>query len=132
MAQAFFSTGEAAHILGVSTETLRRWDRQGHIQTERDAHNRRRVPAGEIERLGGANGSTRLGARNRFRGLVIDVAVSGLMAQVELVVTDPVKVVAVITRDAVEDLGLRSGLPVTAIVKSTSMMIEPPTNEALG
>ena len=63
-------------------------------------------------------------ARNRFRGIVTDVQVDGLMAQVEIVVTDPVRVFAVVTRDAVEMLELRPGMPATAVIKATSVIVE--------
>ena len=53
-----------------------------------------------------------------------DVKVDGLLAQVEILVTDPVRVVAIVTRDAVEELGLKPGSPATAVVKSTSVMVE--------
>ena len=124
MAREFYSASEAAKTLGISVDTLRRWDRQGRIKTKRDTGNRRLVSAAEIQRLrGDANGPT-ITARNRFRGIVTDVKVDGLMAQVEIVVSDPVKLVAVVTRDAVEDLGLKPGMAATAIVKSTSVMVQ--------
>ena len=78
----------------------------------------------EIERLRGDPGAPHLSARNRFNGIVTDVKVEGLMAQVELVVSNPVRVVAVVTRDAVEELALRPGVAATAVVKSTSVMVE--------
>jgi molybdopterin-binding protein len=124
MPKEFYSATEAAKTLGISVDTLRRWDRQGRIRTERDAGNRRLVPASEIDRLrGDASGAT-ITARNRFSGVVTDVKVDGLMAQVELVVSEPVRIVAIVTRDAVEELGLRPGMPATAIVKSTSVMVQ--------
>ena len=82
------------------------------------------IPVTEIDRLRGDPGASSLSARNRFNGTVTDVTVEGLLARVELVVTDPVRLVAVVTRDAVEDLGLRAGMPATALVKSTSMMLQ--------
>ena len=124
MARDYYSASEAAKTLGISVDTLRRWDRQGRIRTERDGGNRRLVPASEIDRLRGDPNSTGLSARNRFKGIVTDIKVDGLMAQVELVISDPVKLVAVVTRDAVEDLGLRPGMSATAVVKSTSVMVE--------
>ena len=63
-------------------------------------------------------------ARNRLRGTVSEVRVEGLLAQVELTVTEPARVVAVVTRDAVEELGLKPGMAATAVVKSTSVMVE--------
>jgi molybdopterin-binding protein len=124
MAREFYSVSEAAHMLGISIDTLRRWDRSGRIATERDAANRRIVAAAEIERLRGGAGSNELSARNRFRGTVTDVKVEGLLAQVELIVTEPVRVVAIVTRDAVEALDLRRGVAATAVVKSTSIMVQ--------
>ena len=124
MPREYYSVGEAAKTLGISVDTLRRWDRQGRIKAERDKSNRRVVPASEIERLRGEPGSAHLSARNRFNGIVTDVKIDGLMAQVELVVNDPVRIVALVTRDAVEELGLRAGMSATAIVKSTSVMVQ--------
>jgi molybdopterin-binding protein len=118
-----YTASEAARALGISLDTLRRWDRQGRVRVERDAANRRVVPAGEIERLRGSEPHV-LSARNRFRGVVSDVKVEGLLAQVELEVTEPARLVAVITRDAVEELGLRPGMSASAVVKSTSVMVE--------
>jgi len=110
-------------MLGVSLDTLRRWGRQGRIVVERDAANRRVVRASEIARIRGAEKHT-ASARNRFRGIVTDVKVDGLLAQVEIVADAPVRVVSVITREAAEELGLEVGTPATAIVKATSVMVE--------
>jgi molybdopterin-binding protein len=120
----YYSAGEAAKTLGISIDTLRRWDRRGRIKTERDASNRRIVAATEIERLRGEPGATHLSARNRFNGVVTDVKIDGLIAQVELVVSEPVRLTALVTRDAVEELDLRPGMSATAIVKSTSVMVQ--------
>jgi molybdopterin-binding protein len=117
------TAAEAARALGISIDTLRRWDRDGRIRTERDRGNRRLVPASEIERLKGGE-SDRMSARNHFRGVVREVKVEGLLAQVELDVTEPARVVAVITRDAVEELGLKRGMSAAAVVKATSVMVE--------
>ncbi len=121
--QKTYTAAEAARALGISIDTLRRWDRAGRIRTRRDAANRRLVPAAEIERLKGAEGEG-MSARNHFRGVVRDVQVDGLLAQVELDVTEPARVVAIITRDAVEELGLRPGMSAAAVVKATSVMVE--------
>ena len=111
-------------MLGVSLDTLRRWDKQGKIHVERDAANRRLVPAAEIERLRGLEQPHELSARNRFRGIVRAVKLEGLLAQVEIETTEPTRVVAVITREAAEELGLRPGIEATALVKATSVMVE--------
>jgi molybdopterin-binding protein len=119
-----YSVSEAARALGISLDTLRRWDRQGRIKTTRDRGNRRQVSAAEVERLRGAAGHTGLSARNRLPGIVSAVQVDGLLAQVEIQVTDPVHVVAIVTRESIEELGLKPGMPATAVVKATSVMVE--------
>jgi molybdopterin-binding protein len=119
-----YSAAEAARALGVSLDTLRRWDREGVIKTSRDAANRRVVAASEIERLRGERGRTGLSARNRMRGIVQEIKVDGLLAQVEIQVTEPARVVAIVTRDSVDELGLRRGMSATAVVKATSVMVE--------
>ena len=124
MAREYYSVGEAAKMLGISVDTLRRWDRAGRITTERDSSNRRIVPALELDRLRGDQGAVHLSARNRFNGIVTDVKVDGLMAQVEMVISDPVRLTALVTSDAVEELQLRPGMAATAIVKSTSVMVQ--------
>lgn len=125
MPKQMIAASDAARMLGISLDTLRRWDREGRILTERDASNRRLVPVSEIERLRVADFELdHLSARNRFRGVVREVKVEGLLAQVEIDVTDPARVVAVITRDAVEQLGLEPGMLATAVVKATSVMVE--------
>jgi molybdopterin-binding protein len=121
--QAYTAT-EAARELGISVDTLRRWDREGRIRTTRDSANRRVVALEEIERLRGGAGAQHMSARNRLRGTVTEVRVEGLLAQVELTVTEPARVVAVVTRDAVDELGLKPGMVATAVVKSTSVMVE--------
>lgn len=119
--------GEAARALGVSVDTLRRWDRSGKLRTVRDARNRRRVPAAEVERLSATPRRHRTGetlsARNRLAGVVTSVEVDGVMALVELE-AGPFRLTAAVTRDAVEELGLAEGVPATAAVKATSVMIE--------
>ena len=124
MPRQLYAASEAAAALGISLDTLRRWDKSGRIKVERDAGNRRVVPASEIERLRGDGTGAHLSARNRFNAVVTDVKVDGLIAQVEMVVTEPVRLVAVVTRDAIEELGLKNGMSATAIVKSTSVMVQ--------
>jgi molybdopterin-binding protein len=121
--QQRFTASEAARALGISLDTLRRWDRSGRIRTERDKANRRLVPASEVARLQ-ERSSEELSARNRFRGVVRAVEVDGFLARVELDVSGPARVVAVITREAAEELELAAGREAVAIVKSTSVMVE--------
>ena len=119
--------GEAARELGVSGDTLRRWDRAGKLRTRRDARNRRVVPRSEVERLARRprrhTTGEALSARNRFDGVVRSVEVDGVMALVEIE-AGPFRVTAAVTRDAVEELGLAEGVPATATVKATSVMVE--------
>lgn len=119
--------GEAAKAIGVSQDTLRRWDRAGKLRTHRDERNRRLVPITEVRRLGArrhrhATGAP-LSARNRLTGTVRSVEVDGVMALVELE-AGPFLITAAVTRDSVEELGLVEGVRATATVKATSVMIE--------
>ncbi len=118
------SAARAARMLGISLDTLRRWDRAGKIRVERDDANRRVVALAEIERLRGSEGSQELSARNRFRGIVRSVEIDGLLARVEIDVTEPSRVVAIITRESAEELGLKAGMSAAGVVKSTSVMVE--------
>jgi molybdopterin-binding protein len=118
-----YTASEAARALGISLDTLRRWDRTGRIRVARDAANRRIVSGEEIARLRGS-GADRMSARNRFTGVVAGVSVEGLLAQVEIEVTEPSRVTAVITREAAEELGLRPGMSASAVVKATSVMVQ--------
>ncbi|HET7574374.1 MAG TPA: helix-turn-helix transcriptional regulator [Solirubrobacterales bacterium] len=119
--------GEAARQLGVSTDTLRRWDRAGRLRTTRDERNRRRVPVSEVERLRGSPSRHGTGdgfsARNRFPGTIRSVEVDGVMALVEIE-AGPHLVTAAITRDSVEELGLAPGMKATATVKASSVMVQ--------
>jgi molybdopterin-binding protein len=121
------SLGEAAKAIGVSVDTLRRWERQGKLETHRDSANRRRVRAAEIRRLSAGQERHRTGvpgsARNRFPGTIKSVEVGGVMALVEIE-AGPFRVTAAITRDSVEELRLAPGVSATAIVKATSVMVE--------
>src|ERR1019366_7455824 len=107
-AMAEMTLGEAAKAIGVSVDTLRRWDRLGRVWTERDARHR----AGD-----------QLSARNRFPGRVVSVEVDGVMALVEIQ-AGPHRITAAVTRDSVEELDLHEGQRVYARVKATSVMVE--------
>lgn len=123
MPKQTYTAGEAARALGISLDTLRRWDRAGRIRVERDSANRRTVTAEEIDRLRGA-GAGGLSARNRLTGTVRSVRVDGLLARVEIDVTEPATVIALISREAAEELGLRPGARASAVVKATSVLVE--------
>ena len=126
-AQTGVLLGEAAKAIGVSPDTLRRWERAGKLRTVRDSANRRRVPRSEVERLAERPDRHRAGdslsARNRFPGVIRSVEVDGVMALVEIE-AGPHLVIAAVTRDSVEELGLAPGVPATAAVKATSVMVE--------
>src|SRR5438093_8318794 len=100
---------EAARALGISMDTLRRWDRIGRIRCVRDVSNRRMVPMSEVERLRGGppivTTGTRLSARNRIAGVVREIKADSVMALVEIE-AGPYLLAAAITADAVEELGL--------------------------
>ena len=124
MPRQTLSAAEAARALGISVDTLRRWDRDGKIRVERDSANRRVVAASEVERLRGRVGDETLSARNRFRGIVRSVELDGLLARIEIDVTEPSRVVAIVTRESVDELGLKAGMSAAGVVKSTSVMVE--------
>jgi molybdopterin-binding protein len=118
--------GDAARALGISLDTLRRWDREGRIRVVRDESNRRRVPVVEVQRLSGRplrtlTGTT-LSARNRMAGVVRGVEADGVMAIVDIE-AGPFRLAAAITRDAVVELALGPGVPVVATIKATSVMV---------
>ena len=119
--------GEAAQAIGVSVDTLRRWDRSGKLRTQRDERNRRVVSAREVRRLSERparhHTGASLSARNRFAGVVRSVETDGVMALVELQ-AGGFLITAAITRDSVVELGLAPGVAATATVKATSVMIE--------
>lgn len=121
------SLGEAARALGVSADTLRRWEKAGKLKTKRDAGNRRRVSASEVRRLSKGpqrhRTGARLSARNRLTGTVRSVEVDGVMALVEIE-AGPHLITAAVTRDSVDELGLAPGVPATATVKATSVLVE--------
>ncbi len=124
MPKQSYTAAEAARALGISLDTLRRWDRAGRIRVKRDAANRRIVPASEVERLRGGEGSEVFSARNRFRGVVRSVELDSLLAKVEIDLTEPARVVAIITRESAEELALEPGMSAAGVVKATSVMVE--------
>ncbi len=124
---ANLTLGEAAAAIGVSADTLRRWDRAGKLTTFRDERNRRMVTAEEVRRLTRRpqrhDTGRKLSARNRMTGVVRSVEVDGVMALVEIE-AGPFLITAAVTRDSVEELSLAPGVEATATVKATSVMVE--------
>ncbi len=127
---------EAAELLGVSDDTLRRWCDSGRLVAAEDDAGRRVVDGAALaafarERAAGAAATPAVGpitgasARNRFTGLVTRVVVDAVMAQVELQ-AGPHRVVSLLSREAVEELGLRPGVLAVASVKATNVVLEVP------
>ncbi|HWD69814.1 MAG TPA: TOBE domain-containing protein [Solirubrobacteraceae bacterium] len=115
--------GAAATALGVSIDTLRRWERSGRVSFERRG-NRRYMSSLELSKqLHERGASGRSSARNHFTGVVVAVKRDDVMAQIELV-CGPFRVVSLMSREAADDLGLKPGVTATAVVKSTNVIIE--------
>ena len=117
------SIGAAASALGVSVDTLRRWEKTGRIHFERRG-NRRFVSSQELSGLlreRSATGTT--SARNRLQGIVVAVKRDGVMAQIDLV-CGPYRMVSLMSREAADELGLKPGDAATAVVKATTVIIE--------
>jgi len=116
--------GEVAAAVGVSVDTLRRWEAEGRITFERRG-NQRVLSADQLKQLvSTSNGNERSSsARNRFAGVVVSVIRDGVMAQVELQCGD-YRVVSLMSREAADDLGLEPGVAATAVVKSTNVVVE--------
>jgi molybdopterin-binding protein len=124
-----YRIGEAAKALGVRVETLRRWERNGKLATERTAGGQRVVPATEVARLlterSGQQPIAAGSARNRFPGIITEIKRDKLSATVEIQ-AGPHRVLAFITREAVDQLGLEIGMEAVATVKATSVMVNLP------
>jgi len=135
------SVREAASRLGVSYSTLKQWIYKGSVRTVRTGGGHHRVPLAEVDRLLAQQGAPEppqargarqpppprgvlvaLSSRNQLRGIVDEVRHDGLLAQVRLRIGDQ-RLTAVITRDALVELGLRRGDEAVAIIKSTEVMI---------
>ena len=127
---------QAAELLGVSDDTVRRWADTGRFATTVDAANRRVVEGPVLARfaegLAAAATSTSRpratvaqSARNHFRGLVTNVVRDNVMAKVEIQ-AGPFRVVSLMSREAADDLGLEPGVLAIASVKATNVVVEIP------
>jgi molybdopterin-binding protein len=127
-----FRIGEAAELLGVSPDTVRRWVDVGRLSAVRDEHGHRvirgvdlaafaRSQAEEPDERGEASS-----ARNRLRGIVTAVVKDTVMAQVDIQ-AGPYRVVSLMSREAVDELDLQVGSVATAVIKSTTVVVEKPT-----
>lgn len=115
--------GVAAQALGVSVDTLRRWEREGRITFERRG-NRRVLAPEELARVLRDRGTnTQSSARNRMAGVIVGVKRDGVMAQIDLA-CGPFRIVSLMSREAADELELKPGQAATAIVKSTTVIVE--------
>ncbi|MBI3648738.1 MAG: helix-turn-helix transcriptional regulator [Actinobacteria bacterium] len=125
-----YRIGEAAAVLGVRVETLRRWEREGKLRTTRTSGGQRLVPAAEVARLLAERRAAKpapvhTSRRNAFPGVVTKVTKDKVSAVVEIQ-AGPHRVVSLITREAADELGLKPGMEAVATVKATSVMVEVP------
>ena len=124
-----YRMGEAAAMLGVRVETLRRWERQGKVKTTRTSGGQRLVSGAEVARLlSERHDRTPIVAqstRNRFPGTIVAVKKDKVAATVEIV-AGPYRILSLVTREAVDELGLKPGMKAIAVVKATSVMVEVP------
>jgi molybdopterin-binding protein len=121
----FVGIGTAATALGVSADTLRRWERAGRVEFQREG-GRRVIAAQELARLlreRRAAGAAATSARNRLTGVVLDVKRDGVMAQVEMACGEH-RIVSLMSREAADELDLRPGVRATAVIKSTTVIVE--------
>jgi molybdopterin-binding protein len=115
--------GAAAQAIGVSVDTLRRWERQGRVVFERRG-GQRFLPAEALVELLKARGPAgRTSARNRMTGTVVAIEIDGVMAKVDLM-CGPYRIVSLMSREAAEDLALKVGDSAAAVVKATTVIVE--------
>jgi len=130
-----FRFSEAAGLLGVSDDTVRRWVRAGQLSEGVDSAGRKVIDGAELaafarEQAARPEDPTQVGrsARNRFVGLVTEVTADKVMAQVEIQ-CGPHRVVSLMSAEAVRELGLRPGVLAVAVVKATTVVVETPGGE---
>ena len=124
-----YRIGEAAELLGVSVDTVRRWVDAGRLAADRDQHGHRTIPGAELAGFARSMGDapdasgTRSSARNRLRGIVTAITRDAVMAQVDLQ-AGPFRVVSLMSREAVDELDLHVGSVAVAVIKSTTVVVE--------
>jgi molybdopterin-binding protein len=116
--------GEVAKALGVSIDTLRRWDAEGRVKFVRRG-NQRMLPAAELGKLIQSRSvpTGKSSARNRLAGVVVSVERDGVMAKVEMACGE-FRVVSLMSREAADDLRLAPGVAATAVVKATNVIVD--------
>jgi molybdopterin-binding protein len=125
---AGYRIGEAAKLLGVRVETLRRWERDGTLTVARTPGGQRLVPEAEVARLSAERRADKpapahTSRRNAFPGVITKVTKDKVSALIEIQ-AGPHRVVSLITREAADELGLKPGMEAVATVKATSVMVE--------
>ena len=120
----YLRIGEVAQAVGVSVDTLRRWEANGTVQFERRG-NQRVLRADKLGALtASVSGPDKTSsARNRFHGVVVGITRDRVMAQVEMVCGE-FRVVSLMSREAADELGLEVGKHATAVIKSTNVIVE--------
>ena len=126
--------GQAAEMLGVSIETLRRWESEGRLRMERSEGGQRLIEIDEVARLLDERRKAATdrpivaqSARNRFPGVISRVERDGVAAVVE-VIAGPHRLVSLMTAEAVDDLDLKVGDEAVCVVKSTNVIVEIPSS----
>ncbi|MFY1636352.1 TOBE domain-containing protein [Solwaraspora sp. WMMB335] len=124
-----YRIGEAAELLGASVDTVRRWVDGGKLAATRDGNGHRAIAGADLAAFARGladdpdEGAGRSSARNRMRGIVTAVVRDTVMAQVDIQ-AGPFRIVSLMSREAVDELELRVGATVTAVIKSTNVVVE--------
>ena len=124
-----YRMGEAAELLGVSVDTVRRWIDGGRLSAERDEHGHRTIGGTDLARFARSlsdqpdPGTRRSSARNRLRGIVTAITKDAVMAQVDIQ-AGPFRVVSLMSSEAVDEMGLEVGSTAIAVIKSTTVVVE--------
>jgi molybdopterin-binding protein len=132
-----FRIGEAAELLGVSPDTVRRWVDTGRLGAARDTHGHRLIEGTDLAAFARSLGADpddhrdQSSARNRLRGIVTAVVKDTVMAQVDIQ-AGPFRIVSLMSREAVDALDLQVGSVAVAVIKSTTVVVEKATPVAVG
>ncbi|GAA2604230.1 TOBE domain-containing protein [Paractinoplanes durhamensis] len=124
-----YRIGEAADLLGVSVDTVRRWVDAGRLVADRDDHGHRSIAGADLAGFARSladdpdPGSRRSSARNRLRGIVTAITRDSVMAQVDIQ-AGPFRVVSLMSREAVDEMALEVGSTAVAVIKSTTVVVE--------